>query len=118
MKPNQLKWDMNDPTTDPMTYLLDAANRKQMIQVDASTLVKYLTKAKEIADKATNIGGDQAARLNYLMEDVVNSIPQMFRVMADPPDYLVGIGPDHEFTVTARTLSKERAKQIANLLNG
>lgn len=109
---------MNDPTINPMTYLLDAAQKHQMVQVDASALVKYLTKAKEIADKSTQIGGDQAARLTYLMQDLVDSIPQMFRVMAQPPEYLVGIGPDLEFVVTARTLSQKRAEQIANLLNG
>lgn len=109
---------MNDPTTNPLTYLLDAASKNQTVKVDAKILVNYLTKAKDIAEKATNIGGDQAARLNHLMQDLIDSIPQMFRVLAAPPEYHVGIGPDIEFVVTAKTLSKERAEQIANLLNG
>jgi hypothetical protein len=99
------------------TYLLDAAKGDKPVVINAKTLVAYFIKAKDIAAKSTQIGGDQAARLNLLMNDVVDSIPQMFRVMAAPPEYLVGRGPDLEFVVTARMLSKERAEQIASLLN-
>jgi hypothetical protein len=98
--------------------LLDAAKNHKMVKVDAESLVAYFLKAKDIAEKSTQIGGDQAARLGHLMNDVVESIEEEFRVISDPPDYLIGTGPDNEFIVTARTLSKERAEQIAGLLNG
>lgn len=40
-----------------------------------------------------------------------------YQVKVDAPDYLVGYGPDNEFVVVARMLSKGRAEQIARLLN-
>ncbi len=40
-----------------------------------------------------------------------------YYVQENAPDYEIGYGPKDEFTVVARTLSKGRALQIANLLN-
>lgn len=97
--------------------LLDAAKLNQNVKVDANSLVALFLKAKDIAHKSTQIGGDQAARLDILINDVVDSIPQMFRVMSAPPEYHIGRGPDLEFVVTAKTLSKDRAEQIVSLLN-
>ncbi len=40
-----------------------------------------------------------------------------YRVVADPPNYQIGYGPnDDEFVVVAVTLSSFRARQIARLL--
>lgn len=45
------------------------------------------------------------------------SIDDPFRVIVDPPDYLVGYGSDNMFTVVCRASSRKRAEQIARLLN-
>jgi hypothetical protein len=41
----------------------------------------------------------------------------LFRVIPDPPNYVIGYGNDDEFIHVAKTLSRPRADQIANLLN-
>ena len=40
-----------------------------------------------------------------------------YKVQVDPPDYLIGYGPEFEFVVIAKTYSKVRAEQITRLLN-
>lgn len=66
---------------------------------------------------------EMADRLAKLKKELgiscmVNGVVEYrYRVLADPPFYLVGRGSQYEFVTVAKTLARDRADQIAELLN-